>query len=135
MISTGRPVATAPSAGVALDVQVLLRAERPAVRDLRDPDPVLRPAEERRDLTPVLPHALPLRGDVEPAVLLRDGERRLGLEERVLDELRPERLGQDVRRALERRVDVAALHDRRREQVAPLVEPGARPARARRTGR
>ncbi len=108
--------------GVALHVQVLLGAERSPVRDLRDAYALLRPAKERRDLMPVLPHALTLRRDVQRAVGLGNRESRLGLEEGVLDELRSERLGQHVGRALEPRVDVAATNDRRREHVAALVQ-------------
>ena len=45
-------------------------------------------AEEGRDLAPVVEDALPLGVEAEPPVRQRLGERRLGLEEEVLDPLR-----------------------------------------------
>ena len=93
----------------------------PPVGDLRHADALLGQAEERGDLPAVVPDALALRVDVERPVAVRHGERRLRLEERVLDELRAERLADDVRGAGERGVDVAALHARV-ESTLPLVQ-------------
>ena len=108
---------------VPLDVQVLFRAECAAGRDLRHPHQLLRQAEERRDLPPVLPDPLALRVDLEPSVLVRNGKCGLGLEEGVLDALRAVGLLHDVCRTRERGVDVSALHPRDREHVAALVQP------------
>ena len=109
---------------VALHVQVFLGAERPAVRDLGHADPRLGHRQERGDLATVLPYALALRVHVV-AVSVGHGERRLWLEERVLDRLGPERLAQDVRRRGQRGVDVASPHDRGREQIVALVHRGS----------
>ena len=53
---------------MALDVQVLLRAERPAGGDLGHADLLLGHAEEGRDLTAVVPDALALGVDMRAAV-------------------------------------------------------------------
>ncbi len=107
---------------VALDVQVLLRAEGAAGRHLRDAHLLPRKREEGGDLVPVLPGALALRVHVQRPVAVGHGERGLGLEERVLDELRAVRLGDDVRSARERGVHVAPLHARDRENVAARMQ-------------
>ena len=77
----------APGATRGLDVQVLLAAERPAVGTVRDADIAPRGAPRKDAIwRRSLPDALSLRVDVQPAVVLRDGERRLGLQEGVLDD-------------------------------------------------
>ena len=121
---------------LALDVEVLLAAEGATGRDLADEDVLRLEAQERGDLAPVVPGALALRHDVEaraaPSVAVRrpvvPGRRQLrhrqaglGLEEGVLDAGGGEALRGDVGCPLERRVDVAALDDRERDEVAALV--------------
>ena len=121
--------------GVALDVQVLLGAERAAVRDLGHAD--LRPRAARGTRRsgagpPTPPGPARTRGSRRPS---RHGERRLRLEERVLD-----RPGSGTSRvstwadAGQRRVDVASLHDRGRQQVAAARAAAALRRRARATG-
>ena len=104
-----------------LDAEILLRPEAAAGRHVRDVHRVLRQGEQRGELAPVVPDPLALRVDVDAAVL-GDDERRLRLEEGVLDELRAEPLRDDVRRAGERRVDVAALHHRARQLPGAVLE-------------
>ena len=72
-----------------LDRHVLLAAERAAVRDELDEQAVFRLAEDGGDLAAVLEDALALGGHVQAAVGQRPGEAGLGLEEQVLDALRP----------------------------------------------
>ena len=119
---TARPVFVASKRGVALHAQVLLAAERSAGRDLRDAHALLRDAEEGGDLAPVLPAPWPCEYTWNDSVLARDDERRLRLEERVLDELGAEGLGDDVRRVRERGVHVAALDAGDGEHVAVRME-------------
>ncbi len=110
---------------VALDAEVLLAAERSAGGDLGHPDRLLRPAEDRGDLAPVLPGALARREDphrrLGARLAARHGEGGFGLEERMLDPLRLERLARDMRRAGERGVDVASADDAARQEVAAGV--------------
>ena len=70
----GPPRRQCEQSRVRLDVQVLLRAECAARRDLRHPHLFLGQAEERRDLPPVLPDSLALGVDLERSVVLRDDE-------------------------------------------------------------
>ena len=94
--------------GLGLVAHVLLAAERAAVRDQLDGDPVGGEAEHGGDVVAVVPHALAAGVHVQPAVVARHRQRRLGLEERVLDALRLEHLVHDVGARGERGVDVAA---------------------------
>ena len=106
--------------GVAVDPEIFLRAERAPVADQRDADAPLGLAEQARDLPPVVPD--PLAPGVDAHALFGVmGERRLRLEEGVLDELRLERLRDDVGRAGERLIRGAALDLPRLEQVALLM--------------
>ena len=109
---------------MALHVEVLLGPERASRGDVSDAHALVREPEERGHLAAVVPDALALRVDLDRPVPVRHGERGLGLEEGVLDELRPERLGHHVGRTGEGGVDVAALHARDREYVAALVQLG-----------
>ena len=98
--------------GLPLDVQVLLRPERPAVRHLGDPDLLLRHGQQRSDLPAVVPYALALRIEVQgdPGLGVRDSEAGLRLQEGVFDELGVERLGDHVGRRGKGGIHIAALH-------------------------
>ena len=104
--------------GLRLVRHVLLAAERAAVRDQLRGDALRIDVEHRRDLVAVVPHALAAGVHRELAVGLGHDERRLGLEERVLDALGLEHVVHDVRARGERGVDVAALVRRARQHVA-----------------
>ncbi len=132
----GLPRHAGQQRGLRLDRQVLLASERAAVRDEDDVHLVLGEREERRDLPPVVEDALPLRVEREtgPRILAgrvaRNGDAGFGLEVQVLDALRPPRPLDDVGRRRERRLGVAASHDRPREEVA--LRAHARRSRAQR---
>ena len=93
--------------GLGLVGHVLLAAERAAVGHQLDGDPIGVDAEHRGDVVAVVPHALPAGVHVQARRRRRGhGERRLGLEEGVLDALGLEHLVHDVgaaRRARRRR--------------------------------
>ena len=78
--------------GLGLVGAVLLAAEGAAVGDEVDEHPVLGDAEDVGDLAAVVPHALPAREHLQRAVVAGHGQRRLGLEEGVLDALGLEHL-------------------------------------------
>ena len=120
--------------GLALDAEVLLAAERAAGGDLGHEDLARLQPQERRDLAPVLPGALPggvdvhpVRGDgraIRPDRAPRNGEGGLGLQERMLDGGGPEAGAGHVRGAGEGRVHVTAPHDGAGDDVAALVDLG-----------
>ena len=119
---------------LALDVEVLLAAEPTARRHLRDEDLGLRERQERGDLAAILPGALALGPDVDgrtgdrdrdsvrPGGAARHGQARLGLEERVLDGLGPERCRRDVGGGCQRGIRVASAHDGALDEVAARVD-------------
>ena len=94
--------------GLRLVAHVLLAAERPAVGHQLDDDPVGGDVEHAADVVAVVPHALAAGVDVQRALVAgarRHGERRLRLEEGVLDALGLEHLvdGVGARRRARRR--------------------------------
>ncbi len=109
---------------MALDIEVLFRAEGATRRHVRDAHALFREPQERRDLAAVVPDALALRVDLELAVPVGHGQRRLGLEEGMFDDLGAEGLRDHVRRPRESGIDVAALQLRDRQHVAALVQRG-----------
>ena len=109
--------------GLGLVGHVLLAAERPAVGHQLHLDPVDRQAEHRGDLVPVVPHALAAGPDLEDAVGPGRGQRRLGLEEGLLDPLGLERLPHDVGRRRQRGLDVAAPGVGRAGQLVAVQLP------------
>ncbi len=93
--------------GLALVGGVLLAAERAAVGDEVDEDAVLGLGQHVGDLAAVVPHALAAGEHLQPAVVERHDQRRLRLEEGVLDALGLEHLVDGVGAAGEGLVDVA----------------------------
>ena len=89
---TGRPSSQAARAVWAWLAQSSLPPNAPAVGDEVHEDAVLGDAEHVGDLAAVVPHALPAREHLERAVVSGHHERRLGLEEGVLDALGLEHL-------------------------------------------
>ncbi len=94
---------------VRLVRHVFLAAERAAVGDQLGRDAVGVDAEHRGDVVAVVPDALATGVHVQTLLVTfagRDRERRLGLEERMLDALRLEGLRDGVCSGGERRIDV-----------------------------
>jgi hypothetical protein len=114
--------------GLRLDAHVLLAAEGAAVGHQLDEHLLVVDPEHARHLPAIVEHPLALRGEVDAALGGR-GERALGLEEQVLDPLRPPHALDDVLARGERRRRVPAAEDRSRQEV--LV----RGIHARRAGR
>ena len=107
--------------GVGLVAHVLLAAERAAVGDQLDRDPIGGEVEHAADVVAVVPHALAAGVDVQRRSSPSPdghGERRLGLEEGVLDALGLEDLVDRVGAGRERAVDVAARVGAARQHVA-----------------
>ena len=92
--------------GLGLVGAVLLAAEGTAVGDEVHEHPVLGDGEHVGDLAAVVPHALAAREHLERAVVEGHGQRRLGLEEGVLDALGLEHLVDGVGAGGEGGVDV-----------------------------
>ena len=96
--------------GVGLVAHVLLATKRTTVRHQGDGDGVVAHTEHAGDVVAVVPHALAARVHLEMAGAIdvrRDGQRGLGLEERVLDALGLEGLVHRVRAVRQCSVDVA----------------------------
>jgi len=106
---------------VRLDGHVLLSAEPAADVGCDHADPRCRDAEDLGDVAEVLDH---LRGgpDHDDAVLVEPGDSCLGLQVRVVDQLRPVLALHDDVGFGERRVDVAAIDRPLRQQVSQLVD-------------
>ena len=115
---------------LGLVAHVLLAAERTAVGHQLDDDPVGRDVEDAADVVAVVPHSLAPRVDVHRAGgRVGHGERRLRLEEGVLDALGLEHLVDGVGARRQRRVDVATGVGAHRQHVAVGTPHGERGVR------
>ncbi len=104
---------------LGLVAHVLLAAEGTAVGHQLDDDPVGGDVEDAADVVAVVPHPLPARVDVHRAGdRVRHRQRRLRLEEGVLDALRLEHLVDGVGARLQSGVDVTAGVGAHRQDVA-----------------
>ena len=109
-----------------LIAHVLLAAERSPVRHQFDGHPAGVDRQHTGDVVAVVPHALAAGVDVERPLVAgtrRDGEGGFGLEERMLDPLRAERLPNGERARRERLVEVGAPLVAARRQDVRLGPP------------